>query len=65
MCTVQLLGTPLTHERFLRRSFGSYGPRVVAGQSGAGSGLPAHRTKLPGLWAVGDFTFPGIGTHLK
>eukprot|EP01036_Dinobryon_divergens_P022163 gene22163-30400_t len=56
---VEQIGTPLTHERFLRRSFGSYGPRVVAGESGAA--LPAHRTKLPGLWAVGDFTFPGIG----
>ena len=55
--TVQV-GTPLTHERFLRRSRGSYGPRAVAGSPHT---LPGHRTPLEGLWLCGDYTFPGIG----
>jgi len=54
--TVQI-GTPLTHERFLRRSRGTYGPRVQAGKQT----LPGHKTPLEGLYLVGDFTFPGIG----
>ena len=54
--TVQI-GTPLTHERFLRRSRGTYGPRVQAGKQT----LPGHKTPLEGLFLVGDFTFPGIG----
>ena len=54
--TVQI-GTPLTHERFLRRTRGAYGPRVEAGKST----LPGHKTPLDGLFLCGDFTFPGIG----
>lgn len=54
---VTLVGTPLTHERFLRRDGGTYGAFVRAG---AGQ-LPGQRTKLPGLLCVGDSTFPGIG----
>eukprot|EP00980_Cylindrotheca_fusiformis_P005223 scaffold1119_cov120-Cylindrotheca_fusiformis.AAC.3 len=54
--TVQI-GTPLTHERFLRRTRGAYGPRVEAGKST----LPGHKTPLDGLLLCGDFTFPGIG----
>jgi phytoene dehydrogenase-like protein len=54
--TVQI-GTPLTHERFLRRSRGAYGPRVEAGKHT----LPGHKTPLEGLYLTGDFTFPGIG----
>jgi phytoene dehydrogenase-like protein len=54
--TVQI-GTPLTHERFLRRSRGTYGPRVEAGKQT----LPGHKTPLNGLLLAGDFTFPGIG----
>jgi phytoene dehydrogenase-like protein len=53
--TVQV-GTPLTHQRFLRRSNGSYGPRAVAG---SGKSLPGHKTPLDGLWLCGDYTFPG------
>ncbi len=29
-CEVSLVGTPLTHERFLRRHRGSYGPAIAA-----------------------------------
>ena len=55
--TVQI-GTPLTHERFLKRTRGTYGPRVKVGK---GQSLPGHKTPLPGLFLCGDFTFPGIG----
>jgi phytoene dehydrogenase-like protein len=54
--TVQI-GTPLTHERFLRRTNGAYGPRAEAGKQT----LPGHTTPLKGLMMCGDFTFPGIG----
>jgi len=54
--TVQI-GTPLTHERFLRRTNGAYGPRVEAGKHT----LPGHKTPLEGLHLTGDYTFPGIG----
>ncbi|MBH8554226.1 NAD(P)/FAD-dependent oxidoreductase [Nostocaceae cyanobacterium CENA357] len=56
-CEITLVGTPLTHERFLRRHRGSYGPAISAA-----SGLfPGHRTPLTGLMCCGDSTFPGIG----
>lgn len=55
---VEQIGTPLTHERFLRRSFGSYGPRIPAGSD---MSLPSHKTALEGFYMVGDYTFPGIG----
>ena len=54
--TVQI-GTPLTHERFLRRTLGAYGPRVEAGKNN----LPGHNTPMDGLLLCGDYTFPGIG----
>lgn len=56
-CEVTLVGTPLTHERFLRRYRGSYGPAIAAGE-----GLfPGCKTPLRGLLCCGDSTFPGIG----
>ncbi|MDF5716229.1 MAG: NAD(P)/FAD-dependent oxidoreductase [Rhizonema sp. NSF051] len=56
-CDVTLVGTPLTHERYLRRYRGSYGPAIRAGV-----GLfPSPRTPIPGLLCCGDSTFPGIG----
>lgn len=56
-CEVTLVGTPLTHERFLRRYRGTYGPGVWAGQGM----LPGPKTPLPGLFCCGDSSFPGIG----
>ncbi len=56
-CEVMLVGTPLTHERFLRRHRGSYGPAIAAGEAL----FPGARTPLKGLWCCGDSTFPGIG----
>lgn len=54
---VTLVGTPLTHARFLRRHRGSYGPAIAAGK-----GLfPGATTPLSGLLCCGDSTFPGIG----
>jgi phytoene dehydrogenase-like protein len=56
-CEVTLVGTPLTHERFLRRDRGSYGPALWAGQAT----FPGAKTPLAGLLCCGDSTFPGIG----
>lgn len=56
-CEVTLVGTPLTHQRFLHRHNGSYGPAIPAGK-----GLfPGSMTPIPGLLCCGDSTFPGIG----
>ncbi|MGF1523663.1 MAG: phytoene desaturase family protein [Leptolyngbyaceae cyanobacterium] len=54
---VSLVGTPLTHERFLRRHRGSYGPAIAAGKAL----FPGPTTPLDGLLCCGDSTFPGIG----
>ena len=56
-CDVTLIGTPLTHERFLRRHRGTYGPAIRAGEAI----FPGPKTPLPGLLCCGDSTFPGIG----
>lgn len=56
-CEVTLVGTPLTHERFLRRHNGSYGPAIKAGVEL----FPGVTTPLPRLLCCGDSTFPGIG----
>ncbi|BAY20721.1 amine oxidase [Calothrix sp. NIES-2100] len=56
-CEVTLIGTPLTHERFLRRDRGSYGPAIKAGVAM----FPGPTTPLPGFMCCGDSTFPGIG----
>jgi phytoene dehydrogenase-like protein len=54
---VELVGTPLTHERFLRCHRGSYGPAISAQESM----FPSPKTPLEGLLCVGGSTFPGIG----
>jgi carotene isomerase len=51
-----LVGTPLTHQHFLRRHHGSYGPAITAG-----SLFPGSTTPLSGFLCCGDSTFPGIG----
>ncbi|GIL52581.1 hypothetical protein Vafri_8402 [Volvox africanus] len=51
------VGTPLTHERFLRRHRGAYGPAIAAGKGF----FPGPTTPVPGLYCCGDSTFPGIG----
>ena len=54
---LELIGTPLTHSRFLRRYQGTYGPAISA-QSGR---FPGGGTPIKGLHLVGDSTRPGIG----
>jgi len=55
--TLNMTGTPLTHERYLRRHRGSYGPAIAAGQAL----FPGPNTPIQGLLCCGDSTFPGIG----
>jgi phytoene dehydrogenase-like protein len=54
---VSLVGTPLTHARFLRRHRGSYGPAISA----ASGTFPGPATPVPGLWRCGDSCAPGVG----
>ncbi len=56
-CQLTLVGTPLTHARFLRRYQGSYGPALAAGEAS----FPGPLTPVSGLLCCGDSTFPGIG----
>ena len=52
-----LVGTPLTHKRYLSRHHGTYGPAHRAGEEL----FPGSTTPLAGLLCCGDSTFPGIG----
>lgn len=54
---MQLVGSPLTHERFNRRHLGSYGPAIAAGKGS----FPGQTTPIPGLLRCGDNVNPGIG----
>lgn len=54
---LKLVGTPLTHERYLRRTEGTYGPAIRAGRDS----FPGAASKIPGLLCCGDSTMPGIG----
>lgn len=54
---VTLVGTPLTHARFLNRHQGTYGPALVAGTAS----FPGPSSPLEGLVLCGDSCFPGIG----
>ncbi|CAK9092777.1 unnamed protein product [Durusdinium trenchii] len=54
---VHMIGTPLTHQRFLNRHQGSYGPRIKAGEAE----FPGASTPIAGLVLCGDSCFPGIG----
>jgi phytoene dehydrogenase-like protein len=54
---VEMVGSPLTHERFLRRHRGTYGPELSA----ADATFPGARTAVDGLLACGDSCWPGIG----
>lgn len=55
---VELVGTPLTHERFNRRYSGTYGPAIEAGSNIL---FPGQTTPIEGLFRCGDSTNPGIG----
>jgi carotene isomerase len=55
---IALVGTPLTHERFLRRHRGTYGAGFRADR---GQTFPGPKTPLAGLYCCGDSNMPGIG----
>ncbi|CAM9259920.1 unnamed protein product [Discosporangium mesarthrocarpum] len=54
---LEMIGTPLTHEYFVRRYRGTYGPAWRAGKEK----FPGCMTPLPGLLICGDSTMPGLG----
>jgi len=56
---LKVLATPLTHERYLNRSKGSYGPLLKPGQNILQK--PQNTTPVKNLFAAGDSTFPGQG----
>jgi phytoene dehydrogenase-like protein len=62
-CEVALVGTPLTHARFLRRHEGSYGCAISAAdvRRGAHPGWPGPQTPIPGLLVCGGDCAPGVG----
>nr|ANQ45191.1 putative chloroplast carotenoid isomerase precursor [Haematococcus lacustris] len=55
-------GTPRTHRRYLNREDGTYGPIPSRRPLGMLS-MPLNRTAVPGLYCVGDSTFPGQGVN--
>ncbi|RZM75374.1 carotenoid isomerase [Leptolyngbya iicbica] len=56
------IGTPRTHRRFLGRMDGTYGPMPHHQLRGL-LNMPFNRTAIPGLYCVGDSTFPGQGLN--
>lgn len=56
---ISLVATPLTHQRYMLRHRGTYGPAPPKGK--AVWELPGATTPIEGLLACGDTCFPGIG----
>ncbi|NTU68797.1 MAG: FAD-dependent oxidoreductase [Chlorobiaceae bacterium] len=56
---LMVTATPQTHERYLNRWQGSYGPLLHPGQNVLRK--PQNRTPVENLYATGDSTFPGQG----
>ena len=56
---LKVLATPLTHQRYLNRFKGSYGPLLKPGQNILQK--PQNSTRIKNLFATGDSTFPGQG----
>ncbi|MDE5093730.1 MAG: carotene isomerase, partial [Trichodesmium sp. St11_bin5] len=56
------VGTARSHQRFLNRADGTYGPIPQRKLKGL-LGMPFNRTAIPGLYCVGDSTFPGQGLN--
>lgn len=54
---VTMVGSPLTHARFLNRHKGTYGAAISA----RNSSFPGPGTDIPGLYRTGDSCAPGIG----
>ncbi|PNH03626.1 Prolycopene isomerase, chloroplastic [Tetrabaena socialis] len=60
--TFREIGTPRTHRRYLNRVDGTYGPIPSRRPLGMLS-MPMNTTDIPGLYCVGDSTFPGQGVN--
>ncbi|MBE9033169.1 carotene isomerase [filamentous cyanobacterium LEGE 11480] len=60
--TLQEVGTPRTHRRFLGRINGTYGPIPQRRLRGLLK-MPFNRTSIKHLYCVGDSTFPGQGLN--
>eukprot|EP00903_Cladosiphon_okamuranus_P006653 g6496.t1 len=58
MAKTILIGSPLTHERFNRRSYGTYGP---AFEEGAAAFPTPADIPLKNFYSCGDCVFPGVG----
>ncbi|NES68942.1 MAG: carotene isomerase, partial [Okeania sp. SIO2D1] len=56
------VGTARSHKRFLNREDGTYGPIPRRKLKGL-LAMPFNRTAIPGLYCVGDSTFPGQGLN--
>lgn len=56
------VGTARSHKRFLNREDGTYGPIPSHKLQGL-LAMPFNRTAIPGLYCVGDSTFPGQGLN--
>ena len=56
---LMVTATPQTHERYLNRWQGSYGPLLLPGQNVLRK--PQNRTPIRNLFTAGDSTFPGQG----
>ncbi|MEH2411116.1 carotenoid isomerase [Nostoc sp.] len=56
------VGTPRTHRRFLGREDGTYGP-IPRRKLWGLLKMPFNRTAIPGLYCVGDSSFPGQGLN--
>jgi phytoene dehydrogenase-like protein len=59
--SIVLIGTPLTHRRYNQRFRGTYGPSNSPGKDVWE--LPGATTRIKGLLACGDTTFPGKSRH--
>ena len=55
---VEMVGTPLTHQHFLNRHHGTFGPKNLLKMDT----FPEAVCPLPRLYCCGDSTFPGAGT---
>ncbi|WP_327003293.1 NAD(P)/FAD-dependent oxidoreductase [Dactylosporangium sp. NBC_01737] len=58
---VREIGTPRTYARYTSRPRGAVGG-VRQRPSNANQHAVPHRLAVPGLWLVGDSTWPGLGT---
>lgn len=55
---MEFIGSPLTHEKYLNRYKGTYGPKNLLKINK----LPQPISPLKNIYCCGDSTFPGIGT---